>query len=253
MPRYRLIIEYDGSGFVGWQRQANGQSVQEAIERAVLGFSGELVDVVGAGRTDTGVHATHQVAHLDLGRDWTLDTVRDAINFHIRPHSVCILRAELAAPTFHARFDAISRAYTYVILNRKPPPVLERNQVWHVTAPLDADVMNDAAQELVGKHDYTTFRAAACQALSPVKTVDSLTVQRDGNHIIVHARARSFLHHQMRSFVGALRYVGEGKWSRADLADALAARNRARCAPVAPAGGLTLVAVDYPDDAAAAS
>jgi len=247
MPRYRLIIEYDGSGFVGWQRQANGQSVQEAIERAILGFSGELVQVVGAGRTDTGVHASHQVAHIDLTKDWSLEAVRDAINFHLRPKAVCILEAQHASPTFHARFDAISRAYRYVILNRRPPPVLERNQVWHVTAPLDANAMHDAAQALVGKHDFTTFRAAACQSLSPVKTVDKLTVSRDGPHIYIHARARSFLHHQVRSFAGALRMVGEGKWTRDHLVDALAARDRRRCAPVAPAGGLTLIAVDYAD------
>ncbi len=245
MPRYRLTIEYNGKAFVGWQRQANGQSVQEAIERAVLGFSGELVEVVGSGRTDSGVHASGQVAHLDLSKEWEGETIRDAINFHIKPHAISILNAELAAPEFHARFDATARAYRYVILNRRSPPALERGFVWHVTAPLDADLMHEAAQVLVGHHDFTTFRAAACQSNSPVKTISRLDVSRDGDHIYIDAQARSFLHHQVRSFAGTLKMVGDHKWGVKDVADALEARDRARCGMVAPANGLTLVSVRY--------
>jgi tRNA pseudouridine38-40 synthase len=245
MPRYRLLIEYDGAGFVGWQKQTNGLSVQEALSKAVFGFCGEQVDVTGAGRTDAGVHASGQTAHIDLSKEWPVDTIRDAINFHLRPHAVCVLAADLVADDFHARFDAVGREYRYVILNRKPPVTLERGKVWHVVQPLDAGAMQEAAHYLVGRHDFTTFRAAACQAKSPVKTVEEISVTRHGSHIVIEAKARSFLHNQVRSFAGTLKWVGEGKWRPIDVADALAARDRTRCGPVAPPDGLTLVAVKY--------
>lgn len=246
MPRYKLLVEYDGEAFVGWQRQANGLGVQEALERAVTGFTGETREVTGAGRTDTGVHATGQVAHVDLDKDWPTDRVRDALNFHLRPHAVAVVAAEVANPDFHARFDATARAYRYEILNRVAPPALDRHRVWHVAAPLDHEAMHAAARCLLGRHDFTTFRAAACQSQSPVKTLDRLDVRRAGDRILIETRARSFLHHQVRSFVGSLKLVGDGRWSADDLAAALDARDRARCGPVAPAAGLTLVAVDYP-------
>ncbi len=245
MPRFKLTLEYDGGDFVGWQRQANGRSVQEALEDAVFKFTAERIEVIGAGRTDTGVHASGQIAHLDLIKAWDLETVRDAINFHIKPHRVSVLSAENAAPGFHARFDAKARAYRYVILNRRSPPALLRGQAWHVVNPLDEARMHEAAQRLIGKHDFTTFRAAACQSASPLKTLDRLAVSRLDDRVLIEAKARSFLHHQVRSFVGTLRLVGEGKWTADDVSAALAACDRARCGPVAPADGLTLVAVDY--------
>lgn len=245
MPRYKLIIEYDGGPFVGWQRQANGPSVQQAIEEAIRRFSGETVVVKGAGRTDAGVHALGQVAHIDLGRDWPADTVRDAVNAHLRPAPVAILSSEAAAPDFDARFSAVKRHYLYRILDRRPPPVLDAGRVWHVPAPLDADAMHAAAQGLVGRHDFTTFRASECQARSPVKTLDRLDVSREGAEIAVRASARSFLHNQVRSMVGALKKVGEGRWPAGEVAAALAARDRTRSGPVAPPDGLYLVAVDY--------
>ena len=245
MPRYRLTLEYDGGGFVGWQRQDNGVSVQGALEDAIEKLSGERVTVTGAGRTDSGVHALGQVAHFDLVKEFTGDRIRDALNFHVRPAAIAILDAAVAAPDFHARFSARSRHYLYRILTRRPPPVLEAGRVWHVVHALDADAMHHAAQALVGRHDFTTFRAAECQANSPVKTLDVLSVRRAADEIHIEASARSFLHHQVRSMVGSLKLVGEGKWRARDLADALAASDRARCGPVAPADGLYLVRVDY--------
>ena len=247
MPRYKLTIEYDGAGLVGWQRQENGPSVQAALEAAIAKFCGEQVTVYGAGRTDAGVHALGQVAHVDLVRQAPADTVRDAINAHLRPAAIAVLAAEIAPGDFHARFDAIRRHYRYRILNRRAPPALERGLVWHVGAACDAEAMHEAGQILVGKHDFTSFRAAECQAKSPLKTLDALTVSRRGDEIEVAVRAPSFLHHQVRNMVGTLRLIGEGKWSPADLEAALAARDRARGGPTAPAEGLCLVAVDYPE------
>jgi tRNA pseudouridine38-40 synthase len=245
MPRYRLTLEYAGGEFVGWQRQDNGPSVQGVLEDAIEKLSGERVTVTGAGRTDAGVHALGQVAHFDLVKDFAADRVRDALNFHVRPDAVSVLDAAVAAPDFHARFSATARHYLYRILIRRPPPVLEAGRVWHVVHPLDAEAMHHAAQALVGRHDFTTFRAAECQANSPVKTLDVLSVHRAADEIHIAASARSFLHHQVRSMVGSLKLVGEGKWRASDLADALAARDRARCGPVAPPDGLYLVKVDY--------
>jgi tRNA pseudouridine38-40 synthase len=245
MPRYKLTIEYDGSPFVGWQRQKNGRSVQEAIEEAIAAFAKERVTVKGAGRTDAGVHALGQVAHIDLSRDWPADTVRDALNAHLRPEPIAILKAERAADDFDARFSAKKRHYLYRIADRRAPPALDRGRVWSINAPLDTELMHRAAQALVGKHDFTTFRSAECQAKSPVKTLDRLDVSREGDEIVVRASARSFLHNQVRSMVGALKKVGEGKWPVGEVGAALAARDRSRSGPVAPAQGLYLVSVDY--------
>jgi tRNA pseudouridine38-40 synthase len=245
MPRYRLLIEYDGGPFVGWQMQAGGPSVQGVITQAIAAFADEKVTVHGAGRTDAGVHARGQVAHVDLARDWRPDRVRDALNARLRPHPVAVLAVEKATDSFHARFSAKRRHYLYRIVNRRADLALERNRAWRVPRPLDAAAMHAAAQRLIGRHDFTTFRAAECQAKSPVKTLDRLDVARDGEEIHVHASARSFLHHQVRSMVGSLVLVGDGKWSADDLAGALAARSRAACGPVAPPEGLYLVGVDY--------
>jgi tRNA pseudouridine38-40 synthase len=244
MPRYRVTLEYDGAGFVGWQRQDNGASVQGTLEDSIEKFSGERVTVTGAGRTDAGVHALGQVAHFDLAKPFAPDKVRDALNHFARPH-IAVLYAAEAAPDFHARFSATARHYLFRILTRRPPPVLEAGKVWHVVHALDAEAMDEAAQALVGQHDFTTFRAAECQAQSPVKTLDKLTVRRAPDEIHIEASARSFLHHQVRSMAGSLKLVGEGKWRARDLADALAAKDRARCGPVAPPDGLYLVKVDY--------
>lgn len=245
MPRYRLLIEYDGGPFVGWQMQAGGPSVQGVITQAVAAFADEKVTVQGAGRTDAGVHALGQVAHVDLARDWRPDRVRDALNANLRPHPVAVLAVEKAADAFHARFSAKRRHYLYRIVNRRADLALERNRAWRVPRPLDAAAMHAAAQCLIGRHDFTTFRAADCQAKSPVKTLDRLDVERAGEEVRVHASARSFLHHQVRSMVGSLVLVGEGKWSADDFSAALAARSRAACGPVAPPEGLYLVSVDY--------
>jgi tRNA pseudouridine38-40 synthase len=245
MPRYKLTIEYDGGLFVGWQRQGIGRSVQEAIETAVAGFTKETVTLFGAGRTDAGVHALGQVAHLELARDWPVDTVRDGLNAHLRPDPIAILKAEIAGEGFHARFSAVKRHYLYRINDRRAPLALDHGRVWHVAQKLDAGAMHRAAQALVGQHDFTTFRAADCQAKSPLKTLDRLDVSREGEEIAIRAGARSFLHRQVRSMVGTLKKVGEGRWPEQAVGDALAARDRDRCGPVAPAHGLYLVAVDY--------
>jgi tRNA pseudouridine38-40 synthase len=245
MPRYRLLIEYDGGPFVGWQMQAGGPSVQGVITQAIAAFADEKVTVHGAGRTDAGVHARGQVAHVDLARDWRPDRVRDALNARLRPHPVAVLAVEKATDSFHARFSAKRRHYLYRIVNRRADLTLERSRAWRVPRPLDAAAMHAAAQRLLGRHDFTTFRAAECQAKSPIKTLDRLDVDRDGEEVHVHASARSFLHHQVRSIVGSLVLVGDGKWSADDLAAALAARERAACGPVAPPEGLYLVGVDY--------
>jgi tRNA pseudouridine38-40 synthase len=245
MPRFKLLIEYDGTPFVGWQVQDKGVSVQGALAAAVTAFSGETVPVQGAGRTDAGVHALGQVAHVDLTKDWNVDNVRDALNFHLRPQPIAVLAAERVADDFDARFSAIKRHYLYRIVNRRADLALDLTRAWRVGRPLDCEAMHAAAQKLVGKHDFTTFRATECQAKSPVKTLDRLDVARDGEELRVTAVARSFLHNQVRSMVGSLVHVGESKWSAGDLAAALAARDRARCGQVAPPQGLYLVRVEY--------
>jgi tRNA pseudouridine38-40 synthase len=245
MPRYKLVIEYDGAPFVGWQMQDNGLSVQGVLTAAIAAFCGETVPVQGAGRTDAGVHAHGQVAHVDLGKEWDTDTVRDAVNAYLRPHPVAVLSAQIATAEFDARFSATQRHYLYRIVNRRADLTLDREHAWRVARPLDAEAMHHAAQHLVGRHDFTTFRAAECQANSPVKTLQRLDVGRRGEEIHVHASARSFLHTQVRSMVGSLALVGEGKWSTDDVARARDARDRAACGPVAPPDGLYLVRVDY--------
>ena len=245
MPRYKLTIEYDGSPFAGWQIQADQVTVQGVLTAAVEALTGEKTLVQGAGRTDAGVHARAQVAHVDLAREWQSDTVRDALNAHLRPHPVAVLAAERAADDFNARTSAIKRHYRYRILNRRADLTLELRRAWRVPRPLDAAAMHEAAQRLVGKHDFTTFRSTECQARSPVKTLDRLDVERHGEEVSVLACARSFLHNQVRSMVGSLVAVGEGKWSADDLGQALAARDRTACGQVAPPDGLYLMKVDY--------
>jgi tRNA pseudouridine38-40 synthase len=245
MPRYRISIEYDGTPFVGWQAQADGVSVQGELVRAIARFSGEQVSVRGAGRTDAGVHALGQVAHFDLARDWEPFKVREALNFHLKPQPIAVLDCAIAQAHFDARFSATARHYRYRILSRRAPPALDRNRVWWLPIPLDASAMQEAAQHLVGRHDFSTFRAAGCQARSPVKTLDRLDVTAVGHEIHIHASARSFMHNQVRSIVGSLKLVGAGRWRPADLARALAARDRRQCGPVAPPHGLYLVGVDY--------
>lgn len=245
MPRYKLTLEYDGRPFVGWQRQAVGCSVQQALEEALARLTGRQTRVNGAGRTDAGVHATQQVAHIDLEKEWRGDRLRDALNAHLRPAPVAILDAQAVGADFDARFSATKRHYVYRILARRAPPTLARGLVWHVARRLDADAMHDAAQRLIGRHDFTTFRAAECQANSPVRTLERLDVRRSGETIEIFASARSFLHHQVRSFVGSLEHVASGKWSADDLEAALHARDRARCGQVAPPDGLYLIGVDY--------
>jgi tRNA pseudouridine38-40 synthase len=245
MPRYKLIIEYDGAPFCGWQIQADQLTVQGVLTAAIETLSGEKTLVQGAGRTDAGVHARAQVAHVDLAKDWDTDTIRDALNAHLRPHPVAVLATERVADDFNARTSAIKRHYLYRIINRRADLTFDLGQAWRMPRPLDGGAMHAAAQCLVGKHDFTTFRAAECQANSPVKTLDRLDVARDGEDVNVYASARSFLHHQVRSMVGSLVMVGIGGWSADDLAKALAARDRSACGQVAPPDGLYLMKVDY--------
>ena len=245
MPRYRIDIEYDGTAFVGWQIQSSGASAQGELAKAVERFSGETAAVRGAGRTDAGVHALGQVAHFDLARNWDPFRIREALNFYLRNWPLSVLDCAVVPATFDARFSATARHYLYKVLCRRAPPALERNRVWWLPIELDGRAMHEAAQALTGRHDFTTFRAAACQAKSPVRTLDRLTVTPEGDHLFVHASARSFLHHQVRSMVGSLKLVGEGKWSPEDMQSALAARDRSRCGPIAPACGLYLMQVDY--------
>jgi len=246
--RFRIKVEYDGRGYVGWQRQDNGLGVQQVLEEAILAFSGEAVRVHCAGRTDAGVHARGQVGHFDLVRDDVdTKTVRDAINYHSKPHGVSIVEAEIVDEDFHARFSATEREYLYVILNRRARPALDLGHVWWVPVPLDADAMHEAAQVLIGKHDFTTFRASICQSQSPVKTLDEIAVSRHGDEIHVKARARSFLHHQVRNIVGTLRQAGKpkGRWTAADMKRALDARDRSAAGETAPPDGLYLMRVGY--------
>jgi len=231
---------------MGWQRQHHGPSVQGAIEAAILAVTGEDATVTGCGRTDAGVHAAGQVAHVDIARPLTAFRLMEAINAHLRPSPVAIVGCAEAAPDFHARFDCIGRTYRYRIINRRAPLVLERGRAWQVGVPLDPGAMAAAAQLLVGRHDFTTFRSVRCQSRSPVKTLDRLDVTNDGNTITIEAAARSFLHHQVRSMVGCIRLVGEGRWSPADLATALAARDRLALGLNAPPEGLTFISACYP-------
>ena len=245
MPRYRLTIEYDGRPYRGFQAQALLPSVQGSIEKAILGFCGEDLRIHAAGRTDTGVHATGQVIHIDLEKAWPADVVRDALNAHLVPEPIAVLDAVVVDDDWHARFSATERRYLYRILNRKAPPALDKGRVWHMRKLLDADAMHDAAQVLTGHHDFTTFRDMQCQAKSPMKTLDVAAVRREGEEIHVTFASRSFLHRQVRSMVGSLAEVGLGRWTKADLKAALEARDRTACGPVAPADGLYLTGVGY--------
>jgi tRNA pseudouridine38-40 synthase len=245
MTRFKLSIEYDGGGFVGWQRQDNGPSIQQSLEEAVFRITGETALVQGAGRTDAGVHALGQVAHVDVEKEIEAEKLKDAINYHLKPASIAVLSSEVAPDDFHARFSATGRAYLYRIVNRRAPLTVDHGRAWLVNATLDAGAMHDAAQVLLGKHDFSTFRASLCQAQSPVKTLDRLSVHRVGEEIQLIAEARSFLHHQVRNFVGTLRLVGEGKWSKDDLRVALEAKDRTKGGPTAPPDGLYLTRVKY--------
>ncbi len=247
MPRYKLTIEYDGTPFCGWQIQENALSVQGALEAAVKAMCGDQVRVHGAGRTDAGVHALGQVAHCDIAKPFAPGRLRDGLNAHLRPNPIAVLDAEIVPNTFEARFSARKRHYLYRIKNTRANLALDAGRVWRVPRRLDASAMHAAAQRLVGKHDFTTFRDSDCQAKSPEKTLDQLDVTRKADAIDVVTSARSFLHSQVRSMVGSLVWVGEGRWSADDLAAALAARDRAACGPVAPPEGLYLVRVDYVD------
>lgn len=245
MPRYRLTLEYDGTPFAGWQRQADMISVQQVVEEAIGKMSGETVVIQAAGRTDSGVHALGQVVSFDLSKPWDPFRIREALNFHTKPHPVAIIACDAVADDFEARFSAIGRHYEYRILNRRGRPAIDDFRVWHCPMALDADAMHAAGQLILGKHDFTTFRAAECQAKSPEKTLDRLDVSREGEMIVVRSSARSFLHSQVRSMVGSLKLVGEGKWSPRDFRAALDAKDRSRCGPLAPPEGLYLVQVDY--------
>ena len=251
MPRYRLTLEYDGGPYKGFQAQGDLPTVQGAVERAVLAFSGESLRLQAAGRTDTGVHATGQVVHVDLSKDWPALTVRNALNAHLVDEAVVVLEAEVAPEGWHARFSATERRYLYRILNRPAPPALDRGRVWHVRTPLDAAAMHAAAQALVGHHDFTTFRDLACQAKSPVKTLDVAEVSRRGEEVWLSFASRSFLHRQVRSMTGTLAEVGVGRWTAQDVKAALEARDRRACGPVAPASGLSLTGVAYAEGGAA--
>jgi tRNA pseudouridine38-40 synthase len=247
MPRYRLLIEYDGGPYRGFQAQGNLPSVQGSIERAVLGFTGETLRIHAAGRTDTGVHATGQVIHIDLQKNWKPEVVVNALNAHLVPEPIAVLDARVVDEDWHARFSAKERRYQYRILNRLAPPAIDQGKVWHVKKPLDAEAMHEAAKALVGHHDFTTFRDMQCQAKSPMKTLDVAVARREGEMVLLEFASRSFLHRQVRSMAGSLVEVGVGRWTKADLAAALEARDRRACGPVAPADGLYFTGVRYDD------
>jgi tRNA pseudouridine38-40 synthase len=249
VTRWALLLEYDGAPFVGWQRQTNGLSIQAVLEQAAAHLNGgQPVSSIVAGRTDSGVHAEGQVAHIDLPDGHRPKSVRDALNYHMKPHTVVVLKAVEVPGDWNARFSATRRAYRYRVLNRRSRPALLAGQVWHVPVPLDAAAMLEAAQHLVGRHDFTSFRAASCQANSPVRTLDRLDVTRHGDIIEIVTEARSFLHHQVRNFAGTLKLVGEGSWTADRVAAALLACDRSAAGPTAPSEGLTLIEVGYPDD-----
>jgi tRNA pseudouridine38-40 synthase len=245
MQRFKLVIDYDGTPYTGFQRQTNGLAVQQVLEEAFERFAGHAVRLTCAGRTDTGVHAFHQVIHIDIEKDLPADTVRDASNAYLRPHPICVISAEAVSDSFDARRSAIGRSYLYRILDRRAPAGIDQKRVWHVPWRLNTDLMHAAAQKLVGDHDFTTFRASACQAKSPLRTLKRLDVTRVGAEIHIHAASRSFLHHQVRSMTGALKQVGTERWTIDDLVDALQARDRTRCPGMAPSHGLYLIGVDY--------
>ena len=246
MPRYKLTIEYDGKPYMGWQVQKHGPSVQGALQTAVAKFNGAPVKVQGAGRTDAGVHALGQVAHVDLVKDLRADKVRDALNFHLGEEPISILDSQLVHDEFHARFDAIERSYVYRILDRRPKLAIDKGRVWRIPVKLDPEAMHRAAQALIGEQDYSTFRDTNCQAKSPIRSVDEITVERVGEEVQIYVRARSFLHRQVRSFAGCLAEVGRGFWDEGQVKTALEARERSACGPVAPAEGLYLLDVVYP-------
>lgn len=249
MPRYKMVVEYDGTPYVGWQRQENGHSVQAAVEAAILSLTSETVVIRGAGRTDSGVHALGQVIHADLSREWAPFKLRNALNAHLMMASekVSIIDINQVSDDFDARFSALRRHYLYRIISRRAPLAIEAKRAWWVSKDLDHEAMHAAAQMLVGHHDFTTFRSAHCQAASPIRTLDRLDVTRQGELIEIRASAQSFLHNQIRSFAGTLKLAGEGKMSPQDVREALEARNRAACGPVAPPEGLYFMQVDYPD------
>ncbi len=249
MQRYKLTIEYDGMGFVGWQRQKNGLGIQQCFEEAIEKFCGETVTVFAAGRTDTGVHALGQIAHFDIAKETDSDTVRDALNYHLKGVAVSVVSAEAVGEDFHSRFSAQQRAYVYRIVNRRGPVSIKKGRVWWVPIKLDIAAMHEASQLLLGKHDFSTFRAAYCQADGPVKTLDAIGVERVqgmmGDEIHLHVRARSFLYHQVRNFAGSLKLVGEGRWSVDDFKRAFEAADRRKGGPTAPPEGLYFVEVVY--------
>jgi len=245
VTRWKLILEYDGGPFVGWQRQALGESVQQTLERAIGKMTGEAVAVHGAGRTDAGVHALGMAAHVDISKTLTAHRLREGVNALVRPAPISVLEVEPVADDWHARFSCTGRRYLYRILNRRAPPAVERGRVWHVALPLDIEAMAEGAAKLIGTHDFTTFRSAHCQSDSPVKSLDSLKVERVGNEVHVHAAARSFLHHQVRSMTGCLAMVGRGQWSPNDIAAALEAKDRAALGLNAPPQGLYFVEASY--------
>lgn len=245
MRRWKLTIEYHGAGFCGWQRQENSISIQQTLEEAVQKFSGENVTLHVAGRTDAGVHAEGQVAHFDLDKETTADVVRDALNFHVRPHLIVVLKAEAVTEEFHARFVAKNRSYRYQILNRRAPPALHTDVFWHVSKPMDLAVMQEVALILIGKHDFSTFRASNCQSNSPLRTLDSLSIRKEGTLFFFDVRARSFLYHQVRNMVGTLAVVGTGQWTVADFKAAFEAKDRTKGGPTAPAHGLFFCSVEY--------
>lgn len=247
MQRWKLTVEYDGRPYVGWQRQDNGPSVQQELEEAIQRLTGETVGTTAAGRTDAGVHALAQVVHFDLGKPFTADRIRDALNFHLSGRSIAVRLAEAVSGEFNARMSALGRAYVYRIVNRRAPLTFERGLAWHVRHHLDAEAMHIAAQVLVGRHDFTSFRASLCQAKSPVKTLDRLDVERVGDEIRIHAAARSFLHHQVRNMVGTLELVGRGKWTAENVQRALDACNRSAAGPTCPPDGLYFERVAYPE------
>ncbi|GJL96104.1 MAG: tRNA pseudouridine synthase A [Hyphococcus sp.] len=245
MHRYKLFLEYDGSNYVGWQRQDNGPSIQAALEAAIEAFCGDVARTQAAGRTDAGVHALAMVVHVDLTKPHAPDVVRDAINQHLKPAPIAVLRAVEIDADFHARFSCVRRAYEYRIINRRAPLTLDKNRAWRVTPHLDVEKMDQAAQALVGKHDFTTFRAAQCQSETPVKSLEQISVMRAGDDVVIRCAARSFLHHQVRSFTGSLVEVGRGKWGVNEVKKALEAKDRKRCGPVAPPDGLYFMRADY--------